>query len=171
MTEPDRVGPPLTADERSTLVGFLDYQRATFEWKCSGLTPEQLADRAVPPSPLSLLGLLRHLAEVERAWFSQVETGVRPPWLYCTDAEPDGDFDGAVADPAVVAEAYDTWRAAVARARAVIDRTELDATFHNQRWDITISLRWLLSHMIEEYARHNGHADLLRERIDGATGE
>jgi uncharacterized damage-inducible protein DinB len=173
MKENERPEPPLTADERATLVGFLDYHRATLEWKCDGLTPEQLAARAVPPSTMSLLGLVRHLAEVEYAWFDRVETGDRrrPPKFY-SEERPDDDFDGAVADQAVVDEAFATWQDAIEESRTVIAAHELDDTFVHKRWNgATISLRWVLVHMIEEYARHNGHADLLREAIDGSTGE
>jgi uncharacterized damage-inducible protein DinB len=175
MTEPmrpeDRPEPPTEGDERATLIGFLDYQRATLAWKCSGLTPEQLAQRATPPSTLSLLGLVRHMAEVELAWFDRVATGTRRPYFYSTKDDPDADFTGAVADPEVVDNAFATWRQSVDEARAVTARTELDATFHHDRYDTDFSLRWVLCHMIEEYARHNGHADLLREAIDGSTGE
>ena len=166
----DRTDPPMIGDERATLVGFLDYQRQTFAWKCAGLEPEQLARRAVPPSELSLLGLLRHLAEVERGWFREF-AGEPTSDLYCTDADPDLDFHGAVADPAVVEAAYAHWQAEVDHAREIVAGAQLEDTFTRQRDGKTISLRWVLAHMIEEYARHNGHADLLRERIDGATGE
>jgi Protein of unknown function (DUF664) len=175
MTQPmkpeDRPEPPYEGDERATLTGFLDYQRATLEWKCAGLTPEQLARRATPPSTLSLLGLVRHMAEVERGWFDRVATGKRRGYLYCTAEDQDADFNGATADPAVVEDGFATWRQAIEEARAVIARTDLGATFLHDREQIDISLRWVLCHMIEEYARHNGHADLLREAIDGSTGE
>jgi uncharacterized damage-inducible protein DinB len=166
----DRPEPPYTGDERATLIGFLDYQRATLEWKCSGLTPEQLAQRAMPPSTLSLLGLVRHMVEVEHAWFDRVATGQRRPYRYSTPEDQDGDFNGAIPDPAVVADAFSNWRAAIEEARAVTARTELEATFVYAETR-PISLRWVLTHMIEEYARHNGHADLIRQSIDGATGE
>jgi uncharacterized damage-inducible protein DinB len=168
----DRPEPPLTGDERASLTGFLDYQRATFEWKCSGLDAEQLARRAMPPSTMSLLGLIRHLAEVEWSWFDRftLDGWRRDPRFFTLD-QPDLDFEGAVADPAVAAEAQDAWREAVEESRAVTARFELDTTFMHARWGESISLRWVLTHMIEEYARHNGHADLLREAIDGATGE
>jgi uncharacterized damage-inducible protein DinB len=168
----DRPDPPLTGDERATLTGFLDYQRATLEWKCSGLDAEQLARRAMPPSTMSLLGLIRHLAEVEWSWFDRfaLDGWRRDPRFFTLD-QLDLDFDGAVADPAVVAEAYAAWREAIEESRAVTARFDLDATFMHARWEKSISLRWVLTHMIEEYARHNGHADLLREAIDGETGE
>lgn len=175
MTAPfdpaQRIDPPPEGDERATLTGFLDYQRATLEWKCAGLTPQQLVTRATPPSTMSLLGLLRHLTEVERGWFDQVATGERRPPLYYSTENPDGDFDDVVADPAAIAAALAAWHTAVGESRAVTARTDLGATFHSKRWDEDFSLRWVLTHMIEEYARHNGHADLLREAIDGTTGE
>ena len=172
MTEPEdnRPEPSFTADERGTLEGFLDYHRATLERKCAGLTPEQLARRSVPPSTMSLLGLVRHLAEVEWNWFDRVDTGIRRPPVYFSDADPDGDFDGATGEQAVVDDAFASWRRAVEQSRAVSARTDLAATFDHPRLG-PVSLRWVLTHMVEEYARHNGHADLLRERIDGTVGE
>jgi uncharacterized damage-inducible protein DinB len=173
MTEDARPDPPLVGDERATLAGFLDYQRATLEWKCTGLDPEQLARRAVPTSALSLLGIVRHLADVEWGWFDRfgMDGYRRDPYFFSAD-DRNRDFDGAVADPDAVAEAFTKWREAVADSRAVVARTDLDATFRHRRWDDReVSLRWVLVHMIEEYARHNGHADLLREAIDGAVGE
>jgi uncharacterized damage-inducible protein DinB len=170
MKEHERPDPPTTGDERATLTGFLDYQRATLEWKCDRLDAEQLARRAMPPSTLSLLGLVRHMAEVERGWFDRVE-GTKRGWIYATSEDRDADFNGAVADPAVVDDAFAQWRAEVEHAREVTAGTDLGATFVHPRSNEEISLRWVLSHMIEEYARHNGHADLLREAIDGETGE
>jgi len=156
--------------EKAMLEGFLDFHRATLEWKCSGLTPDELARRAVPPSTMSLLGLVRHLAEVEWAWFDRVDTGVRRPPVYFSDENPDGDFDGAVADVAVVEDAFASWHRAVEQSRAVAARTDLDATFEHDRQGTT-TFRWVLIHLVEEYSRHNGHADLLRQVIDGTTGE
>jgi uncharacterized damage-inducible protein DinB len=170
VSAPDnRPEPPFTGDERATLNGFLDFHRATLDMKCAGLTPEQLAQRATPPSTMSLLGLVRHLADVERGWFYRVAGQPRLPQYY-SDSDVDGDFNGAVADPAVVDEAFSSWRAAVAESREIAARTDLDATFVHPR-DGEISLRWVLVHMVEEYCRHNGHADLLREAIDGSRGE
>ena len=169
MTE--RVEAPLVADERTTLVGFLNFQRATLAWKCEGLTPEQLALRAASPSTLSLLGLVRHLAEVELGWFRDVERRL-DEGIYWTKAEPNREFDGAVGDAAVVEQAFADWRAEIAFADLMIAEHDLDATFTRAKdGGETFSLRWIIVHMIEEYARHNGHADLLREAIDGATGE
>jgi hypothetical protein len=146
-------------------------QRATLELKCSGLDAVDLARRSVDPSTLSLLGLVRHLAEVERTWFRNRMAGQDVPRRYCSDADPDGDFDGAVPDPQVVAEAWDAWRAEVAFTdRFVAAAPDLDVLGHDP-WRGPVSLREVLVHMIEEYARHNGHADLLRERIDGRVGQ
>jgi uncharacterized damage-inducible protein DinB len=166
----ERAEPPLTADERDMLDGWLEYHRATLAWKCEELSADQLRERAVPPSSLSLLGLVRHMAEVERAWFRRRVGREDVPSLYCTDSSPDADFD-EVAD-ADAAEALETWRQECDRARAVVAAVpSLDDTFENDRDGKTYSLRWIVSHMVEEYARHNGHADLLRERIDGAVGD
>jgi uncharacterized damage-inducible protein DinB len=170
IDEDGRPEPPLTADERATLEGFLDFHRATLELKCRGLTPEQLASRSVPPSSMSLLGLVRHLADVERGWFDRFAYPTQRAPLFYSEADPDGDFDNAVGTDEAVDEAFTAWRAMVEESRAVSARTALDATFEHQR-NGTTSLRWLLTHLVEEYARHNGHADLLRERIDGVTGE
>ncbi|MGP3971849.1 DinB family protein [Streptomyces sp. 6N223] len=160
---------PATAGERTMLADVLAAQRATLELKCHGLGPE-LARRAVEPSTLSLLGLVRHLADVERRWFRRVLAGQAAPPRFATEANPDEDFDGATPDPAVVAEAWDAWRAEVAFAEVfAADAPSLDITGEDA-WRGVVSLRWVLVHMIEEYARHNGHADLLRERIDGARG-
>jgi uncharacterized damage-inducible protein DinB len=150
--------------ERATLVGFLRDQRLTLELKCAGLDAEAMARRSVPPSTLSLLGLVRHLAEVERGWFRRRLAGQDAPKLY---GDGDADFDGAVPDPEVVAQAWAAWRAEVAFAeRFVAEAPNLDLTGP----DGTV-LREVLVHMIEEYARHNGHADFLRERIDGRVGQ
>jgi uncharacterized damage-inducible protein DinB len=171
MRGDERPEPPLVDDERSTLTGFLDYQRATLEWKCSDLRAEQLARRASPPSSLSLLGIVRHLADVERSWFDRVNSGgARRPSLFSSEDQPDGDFDGARPDDAVVREAFAAWRAAIDESDTVLTSKELDDTFEHPRAG-RISVRWVLVHMIEEYARHNGHADFLREAIDGSTGE
>ncbi|MGW0315639.1 DinB family protein [Streptomyces flavidovirens] len=164
-----RFSGPATGDELQILVGILQAQRTTLELKCAGLE-EELARRAVEPSTLSLLGLVRHLADVERRWFRQVLAGQDAAPLFSSSADPDGDFDGAVPDPAVIAAAWQAWRAEVAFAdRFVTEAPGLDIEGHDA-WRGTVSLRWVLVHMVEEYARHNGHADLLRERIDGAIG-
>jgi hypothetical protein len=171
-TAPDvtRASPPSVAGERESLDGWLDFHRSTLLIKCQGLTGEQLTRRAVPPSALSLLGLVRHMAEVERAWFRlrfAGEAGL--DYLYCSDEFPDGDFDlaeaaGAEADLA-------TWARECELARAAAAARSLDETFVHSRLGTTIDLRWVYVHLIEEYARHNGHADILREQIDGTTGD
>jgi uncharacterized damage-inducible protein DinB len=170
FTAPERVDPPFVDAERSSLEAWLDYHRETLLTKCAGLDGEQLARRSVPPSTMSLLGLVRHLAEVEQWWFRQVlpaEEATVSGSIYCTDASPDEDFDGARAETAEADR--DIYLAEVEAARAVASRYGLDDVGRRRGQDV--SLRWIYVHMIEEYARHNGHADLLRECIDGATGD
>ncbi|KNE82321.1 MULTISPECIES: DinB family protein [Streptomyces] len=167
MTDDQRTGPPPVDDERATLNGYVQYQRDTLAMKCAGLTAQQLRERAVPPSPISLLGLVRHMADVERGWFRNVVNGESVPRYWPREDGTDGAFDVDTADPA---EAFRVWREACARSRAVVGAAEsLDVTGRRRGEDF--SLRYILAHMIEEYARHNGHADFLRERIDGAVGE
>jgi uncharacterized damage-inducible protein DinB len=164
-----RFSGPATGDERRMLIDILAAQRATLEPKCSGLSME-LSLRSVEPSTLSLLGLGRHLADVERRWFRRVLAGQDAPALFSSTADPDGDFDGATAEPEVVAASWEAWRTEVAfTEQLVTEAPDLDIT-GDDSWRGTVSLRWVLIHMIEDYARHNGHADLLRERIDGAIG-
>jgi len=168
-TDPREGGTSL-GDERATLIEFLRCQRLTLRVKCEGLDAPQLARCSVEPSTMSLLGLVRHMAEVERGWFRRRFAGQDAPKRYQSDATPDGDFDGAVADPAVVEEAWAAWREEVAFAEQFARDTDLGFVGHDGNGE-PISLRELLVHMIEEYARHNGHADLLRERIDGRVGQ
>jgi uncharacterized damage-inducible protein DinB len=168
-TDPREGGVSL-GDERATLSEFLRGQRLTLQIKCQGLDAAQLARRAVEPSTMSLLGLVRHLAEVERKWFRQRFAGQAVPNLYQSDAEPDGDFDGATAEQAVVDEAWAAWHNEVAFAEQFVRDTDLNFVGRDGA-DQAVSLRELLVHMIEEYARHNGHADILRERIDGCIGQ
>ncbi|MFF3840091.1 DinB family protein [Streptomyces sp. NPDC001930] len=164
-----RFGGPATGDEKTMLVAMLEAQRATLKLKCSGLGPE-LAARSVPPSSLSLLGLVRHLADVERRWFRSVLAGHDVELRFSSVESPEGDFDGSGPEPEIVAESWAAWDAEVAFAEAfVAEAPHLDAEGHDS-WRGAVSLRWVLIHMIEEYARHNGHADLIRERIDGAVG-
>ncbi|PWR12948.1 hypothetical protein DKT69_22485 [Micromonospora sicca] len=158
-------------DERSMLVGYLRDYRLTLEMKCADLDAEQLARRSVPPSKMSRLGLLRHLAEVERSWFRRVMAGQDVPKLYSAEGERDGAFDNAVGDPAVVEEAWRTWRTEIAFAEELVAATADLGVRARMSDGQEISLRELLPHMIEEYARHSGHADLLRERIDGRVGQ
>jgi uncharacterized damage-inducible protein DinB len=159
-----------TMDERSTLLDYLRRYRLTLQIKCDDLDAVQLASRSVPPSTMSLLGLVRHMAEVERSWFRRVMAGLDAPRLYCSADDPDGDFDGAVADPAVVEDAWQRWREEVAFAEQFVDATPDLSTTGTHRDGSEPQLRDILVHMIEEYARHCGHADLLRERIDGRVG-
>jgi hypothetical protein len=168
---------PTLGDERTTLVEAVRKARLTLEMKCAGLDAEAMARRAVEPSTLSLLGLVRHLAEVERATFRELMSGQDVPRLYCSATDRDGDFDGAVPDPQVVADAWAAWRAEVDFAtRFVADAPSLDITANdslNQHGSGggQISLREVLVGLIGEYERHLGHADLLRERIDGRLGQ
>lgn len=168
---------PRPGDERVTLADSLRRQRLTLEMKCSGLDAEAMARRSVEPSTMSLLGLVRHLAEMERATFRAMMAGQDAPRLFCSATDRDGDFDGAVPDPRVVAEAWDAWRAEVGFAtRLVAEAPSLDIAGDdplNQHGSGggRMSLREVLVGMIEEYARHMGHADLLRERIDGRLGQ
>ena len=165
-----REGGPRLGGERATLAEFLRAQRLTLELKCDGLNPEQMASRSVYPSTMSLLGLVRHMAEVERKWF-RIRFAERDlPNRYQSVDDPDGDFNGAVDDPAVVAEAWAAWRDEIAFANAFIADHDFDFVGKDSDGE-PVSLRELLVHMIEEYARHNGHADLLRERIDGRVGQ
>ena len=166
-----RVARPPQADERTTLLAFLRWHRDTLEVKCSRLGPAGLACRSVGRSKLSLLGLVRHLAEAERFWFRQTMAGEDPPPLFSSPADPEGAFDGAVADREVVAHAWEAWRAEVTFAEQfVADAVDLDVAGHEPGAG-AVSLRWVLMHMVEEYARHNGHADLIREQIDGVVGQ
>jgi hypothetical protein len=162
-----RVDEPFVGDERAMLDGFLDWHRATLLHKCAGLTGEQLALRAVPPSRLSLLGLVRHAAEVERTWFRRRFCGEDLPPLYSRPDSPDAAF-GEI-DPAQAEVDIATLRNEWTAVRQALAGTSLDATFVSERWG-PMSLRWIYLHMIREYALHNGHADLLRERIDGMVG-
>ncbi|MEV5238103.1 DinB family protein [Streptomyces cinnamoneus] len=165
-----REGGTSLAGERDTLVEFLRCQRLTLELKCAGLGADELARRAVEPSTMSLLGLVRHMAEVERIWFRRRLSRQDVPPLFRSDNDPDGDFDGAVPDPQVVTEAWQAWRDEVAFSDRFVARAPtLDVTCQDP-WHGHVSLREVLVHMVEEYARHNGHADLLRERIDGRVG-
>jgi uncharacterized damage-inducible protein DinB len=159
----------MQADERATLTGWLDFYRATLAQKCEGLTEEQLRTPSAPPSPLTLQGLVQHLAEVERNWFRRVLLGEAAPPLFDPEADPDGRDGGFdLADDVPFTAARAAWEREVAQARENVAGRDLDAT--SPFGGTAVTLRWVLSHMVGEYARHAGHADLLRERIDGATG-
>ena len=166
-----RTFPPMSADERTTLVSWLDFHRETLAKKCAGLSDEQLRRQAVPPSDLSLLGLVRHLTEVEQSWFGIVFLGRSDERPYSSEAEPDGALLG---DPGgldgTVDEVFRAWHAECDEARGIVAAASLDDVAPQQRWGQEVSLRWILVHMVEEYARHNGHADLLRQTLDGTTG-
>jgi uncharacterized damage-inducible protein DinB len=176
--EHGRPMPPLEAGETATLLGFLDYQRATLEWKCRGLSDDQLRV-ALPPTSMTLGGLLKHLAYVEDYWFTRVVAGQPPaqPWSNVDwEADPDWDWHSAAGESSDALRAL--WTERVERSRAVVDsrlaHREAEALGETHpAWggQGRVSLRWVLVHMIEEYARHNGHADLIRESIDGQTGE
>ena len=169
---PARVEPAFRSDERTTLTEFLDYYRATLQVKIDGLTDEQAREAAVPPSDLTLLGLLRHMADVERSWFRRRFTGETDAGpIFYGPAHPTGDEDGDLhpSPDDTVADALAAWQAEIAQARIITAGAELDDLAQNAKDEI--NLRWILVHMIEEYARHCGHADLLRERIDGSVGD
>jgi hypothetical protein len=166
--EDDRPPLPTVGSEREILTAFLDWHRATFEMKCRGLAAERLSERSVPPSGLSLHGLVRHLAGVERWWIRMHVAGEDLPMLHYSDDDPDQDFDRLDGD---VEAAFAVWRAERDRARIIVaEAPSLDITCRSLVTGKVLSLRYVLVNLIAEYARHNGHADLLRERIDGATG-
>ncbi|WP_392894142.1 DinB family protein [Streptomyces sp. LN699] len=166
-----RPEPSTTANERDMLDGWLDYHRSTLAWKCEGLGDEQLRRSALAPSELSLLGLVRHMAEVERYWFREIMLGEELPDLYSTPDNVDGDFRFTAED--TWSESERVWQTEIELARQSVQGRSLDLVSRpeSHRRGEVFSLRWVYTHMIEEYARHNGHADLLREHIDGATGE
>jgi uncharacterized damage-inducible protein DinB len=164
----ERPDPPVIADEREMLRVFLDYHRATLALKCDGLSDVDLRRRSMPPSGLSLLGLVRHMAEVERTWFRRVINGEDIPLVWSDE----GDFQVAYdATEATRAEAFGAWEAEVEHSRRIEAAAEsLDMTGYQPKWGEDVSLRLVMLHMIHEYARHNGHADFLREGIDGTVG-
>jgi uncharacterized damage-inducible protein DinB len=176
IDEHGRVEPPLAGDEVATLFAYLDYHRATLRWKCEGLDAEALS-RTVASSSLTLGGLLKHMALVEESWFSERLLGreLGSPWdAVDWDADRDWDFHSAPDDSPV--ELLDQWQRSVAIARAGVAEALASGGLDQpiaRGWPDgrTPSLRWVVVHMSEEYARHNGHADLLREAIDGETGE
>ena len=163
-----RIDEPSTGPERPMLEGWLDWQRQTLLLKAAGLSADQLKLASTPPSNLTLLGLIRHMTEVERSWFRRRAGDADLGYLYCSDDNPDGDFDD-VADADAEAD-YAAFLAELDAVRKTAAEMPLEHEFTTRRGRLT-SLRWVYLHMIEEYARHNGHADLLRERIDGATGD
>jgi uncharacterized damage-inducible protein DinB len=164
----ERPDPPLVGGEREMLRTFLDYHRATLAMKCEGLSDEDLRRQSMPPSTLSLLGLVRHMAEVERTWFRIVMNGEDIPLVWSAENDYQVAYD---ASTATRSEAFAAWQAEVEHSRRIEQAAEsLDVTGHQPKWDEDVSLRLVMLHMIHEYARHNGHADFLREGIDGTVG-
>jgi hypothetical protein len=164
---PRRTVIPRDGDEMSMLAAYLDHYRETFELKCAGLDTEQLSLRSAPPSTMSLHGLARHLGGVERWWFAINFAGIDLPLLYYSDDDPDQDFQSLAGDPL---EALRVWRDECERSRRIVD----EASGLDQRGAVerngSYTLRWLMLRMIAEYSQHDGHADLLREGIDGVVG-
>ena len=152
--------------EQEMLRARLDWHRATLLRKCAGLDAAQLATRSVPPSNLSLLGLVRHMSDTERGWVRQFYRGEQVPDLYYRSDAPDADFEEI--DPAHAEEDLERYRAECQAVDAALEGAKLDDTF--ALFEKTISVRWMWQHLVEEYARHNGHADLIREAIDGSAG-
>ncbi len=164
----ERLAPPLLGDERATLRAFLDFHRATLVLKCEGLTDDQLRRQASPPSTLSLLGLVRHMTEVERTWFRKVIKGEQVGLAYSDTNDYQVAYDASSASRE---EAFAIWEAEVEESRRIEQEAEsLDVKAYQPRWEEWVSLRLVMHHMIHEYARHNGHADLLREAVDGTVG-
>jgi uncharacterized damage-inducible protein DinB len=164
----ERIGPPVTGPEREMLRAFLEFQRATLAMKCEGLSDDELRRRSSPPSTLTLLGLVRHMAEVERTWFRRAINGEDVPLVWSDR----GDFQAAYdASAATRSEAFGAWQAEVEQSRRIErDASSLDVTGFQPRWSEDVSLRLVMLHVLLEYARHNGHADFLREAIDGSVG-
>jgi uncharacterized damage-inducible protein DinB len=168
VTTDHRVGPPSLGSERDTLRGFLDYHRATLAMKCDGLTDAELRQQSMPPSTLSLLGLVRHMAEVERAWFRRVFEDNDAPMVWSEEIDFQAAYD---ASASTRAEAFAAWEAEVENSRRIEREAEsLDLAGHQPRWGEDVSLRMVMMHVPLEYGRHNGHADFLREGIDGTVG-
>lgn len=169
MTSDNRVEPPLLGGERETLRAFLDHHRQTLAMKCAGLSDEELRERSMPPSALSLLALVRHMAEVERAWFRRVFEDGDAPMVWSEKAfDFQAAYDAGASDRA---EAFTAWEAEVETSRRIERQAgSLDLVGRQPRWDEDVSLRMVMVHVLLEYGRHNGHADLLREGVDGAVG-
>ncbi len=168
MTVDKRVGPPRFGSERETLRAALDYHRATLAMKCEGLTDEELRQQSAPPSTLSLLGLVRHLAEVERAWFRRVFEDHDAPMVWSDRIDFQAAYD---ASASTRDEAFGAWEAEVENSRRIEREAEsLDRPGYQPRWGEDVSLRMVMVHVLLEYGRHNGHADLLREGVDGTVG-
>ncbi|MFJ2109298.1 DinB family protein [Streptomyces microflavus] len=168
MTDDHRVGPPSFGSERETLRAFLDYHRATLAMKCEGLTDEQLREKSMEPSALSLLALVRHMAEVERAWFRRAFEDGDAPMVWSEKVDFQAAYD---ASASTRAEAFTAWEAEVETSRRIErEAGSLDLAGYQPRWGEEVSLRMVMVHVLLEYGRHNGHADLLREGVDGTVG-
>ncbi|MDX2623127.1 DinB family protein [Streptomyces sp. NPDC013082] len=168
MADDSRTGPPRSGGERETLRAFLDYHRATLAMKCEGLDDEQLRQRSMPPSALSLLGLVRHMAEVERAWFRRVFEDHDAPMVWSDRIDFQAAYD---ASASTRAEAFGAWEAEVEHSRRIERQADsLELTGLQPRWGQEVSLRMVMVHVLLEYGRHNGHADFLREGVDGTVG-
>ncbi|MEW1693068.1 DinB family protein [Streptomyces sp. NPDC091265] len=168
MTTDNRIGPPNFGSERDMLRTFLDYHRATLAMKCEGLSDEELRKQSMEPSTLSLLGLVRHMAEVERAWFRRVFDDNEAPMVWSDKIDFQAAYD---ASASTRAEAFTAWEAEVENSRRIEREAEsLDLSGHQPRWGEDVSLRMVTIHVLLEYGRHNGHADLLREGVDGSVG-
>lgn len=168
MTGDHRTGPPSSGSERDMLRAFLDFHRATLAMKCEGLTDEELRQRSMPPSTLSLLGLVRHMAEVERAWFRRVFEDNDAPMVWSDETDFQAAYD---ASASTREEAFGAWGAEVENSRRVEREADsLDQAGYQPRWGKEVSLRMVMVHVLLEYGRHNGHADLLREGVDGTVG-
>jgi uncharacterized damage-inducible protein DinB len=154
------------APEQDMLRDWLDWHRATLLRKCAGLDATQLATRAVPPSNLSLLGLVRHMSDTERGWVRMAYRGEKVPDLYYRSDARDTDFEKA--DPAGAEADFERYLAECQAVDAALEGATLDETF--TVGEKTMSVRWMWQHLVEEYARHNGHADLIRQVIDGSAG-
>ncbi|WP_090064845.1 DinB family protein [Lentzea flaviverrucosa] len=164
----ERPSPPMRGGERETLRAFLDFHRATLAMKCDGLSDDDLRRRSMPPSTLTLLGLVRHMAEVERTWFRKVINGEDIPLVWSDEGDYQVAYD---ASSSTRSEAFEAWQAEVGHSRRIEREAEsLDVTGYQPRWGEQVSLRLVMNHLCHEYARHNGHADFLREGIDGVTG-
>ncbi|MET7369453.1 DinB family protein [Streptomyces sp. NPDC005566] len=168
MTTDSRTGPPSSGSERETLRAFLDYHRATLAMKCEGLDDEELRRQSMSPSTLSLLGLVRHMAEVERAWFRRVFEDNEAPMVWSDRIDFQAAYD---ASASTREEAFGAWEAEVENSRRIErEAGSLDLTGLQPRWEKEVSLRMVMVHVLLEYGRHNGHADFLREGVDGVVG-
>jgi hypothetical protein len=165
----ERVKPPSTGDERTSVDAWLDFHRATLLWKCRGLTAAQLAERPIATSTLSLLGLVRHMAECERVWFRYRACAEDVTGIYWQEDVPSADIE--LATPESAEADLEIFAAEIVTVRAAMLGRSLDDAFTFGRDKRDRDVRWVYLHMIEEYARHNGHADLIRELVDGSTGD